>query len=192
MPAEIGKARRVSDSRQHSETANLPARGKNAGLRFMCAAPFPGCRAITETPALYQQFLHLAPQPLAASAGAWPSPRAPAPAHGLSNRARTPGCGLRFLIRRGGRRLRCEILHSRRGTAPITGPYLITPSVLDGCRVCMISILVIGGLAVVVALSLAAAIAPRTRPLVTAVRPWPFEEHGHPVERSGIPRDDLA
>jgi hypothetical protein len=56
----------------------------------------------------------------------------------------------------------------------------------------MIAILVIGGIALGVALSLAAAIAPRKRPLVADVPPWPFEEHGHSVQRTEPPRDDLA
>jgi hypothetical protein len=49
-----------------------------------------------------------------------------------------------------------------------------------GARVSMIAILVIGGIALGVALSLAAAIAPRKRPLAADVPPWPFEEHGTP------------
>ena len=61
-----------------------------------------------------------------------------------------------------------------------------------GASVSMIGILVIVGIALAVALSLAAAIAPRKRPLVADVRPWPFEEHGYPVERTKLPRDDLA
>ena len=56
----------------------------------------------------------------------------------------------------------------------------------------MIAILVIGGIALGVALSLAAAIAPRKRPLVADIPPWPFEEHGHLDQRTELPRDDLA
>ena len=56
----------------------------------------------------------------------------------------------------------------------------------------MIAILLIGGIALGAALSLAAAIAPRKRPFVADVPPWPFEGHGHPVQRTELPRDDLA
>jgi hypothetical protein len=61
-----------------------------------------------------------------------------------------------------------------------------------GARISMVAILVIGGMALVVALSVAVAIAPRNRPLVADVHAWPFDEHGHPVKRTELPRDDLA
>jgi hypothetical protein len=80
----------------------------------------------------------------------------------------------------------CEILRSQRGTAQIT------PSGLIPVCVSMIVILVIGGIALGVALSLAAAIAPRKRPLAADVPPWPVEQRGHPVQRTEPPRDDLA
>jgi hypothetical protein len=56
----------------------------------------------------------------------------------------------------------------------------------------MIPILVIGGIVLVVALTLGAAIAPRKRPLVADLLPWRFEEHDRPVERSEIQEDDLV
>lgn len=56
--------------------------------------------------------------------------------------------------------------------------------------VVMIPILLIGAIALVVALVLAAAIAPR-KPVWLDDRRL-FEEHNHPVERTEIPEDDFA